>query len=103
MNKRLDMLIELVTAGKADSFARYALALEYKKERRFDEALSAFETLRASDPEYLPMYYMAGQLLLDREQTAAAAEWFRQGIEVAQRKGDGKTLRELELALSDAS
>lgn len=101
MNKRLQMLTDLVEAGKADSFVRYALALEYKKEKRIDDALQAFEALRTADPNYLPMYYMAGQLLLDLEQPDQARVWFEQGIELARGKGDNKTLRELELALAE--
>jgi tetratricopeptide (TPR) repeat protein len=102
MNKRLEMLTQLVESGTADSFAHYALALEYKREKRWEEALSTFEALRQKDPSYLPMYYLAGQLLLDLERREDARGWFEQGITVAQQKGDGKTLRELETALEDA-
>jgi predicted Zn-dependent protease len=101
MNKRLEMLIGLVESGRADAFARYALALEYKKEGRSDDALAAFEALRAADPGYLAMYYMAGQLLLDMERVVDARRWFEAGIEVARQQGDGKTLSELEAALSE--
>ncbi len=101
MNKRLEMLTELVESGRADSFARYALALEYKKEGRCPEALATFEALRTADPDYLAMYFMAGHLLLDMDREAEARKWFEAGLEVARRQGDGKTLSELEAALAE--
>lgn len=99
MNKRLAMLEKIVADGKADSFARYALALEYKKEARIDDALRAFGELRQADPDYLPQYLMAGQLLLDAGRGEEARDWLGAGIELARKKGDGKTLSELEDAL----
>jgi tetratricopeptide (TPR) repeat protein len=99
MNKRLAMLEKLTASGTADSFAWYALALEYKSAGRADDALRTFETLRSKDPEYVPMYLMAGQLLLDAGQPAEARPWLEQGIELAERKGDGKALGELREAL----
>lgn len=102
MNKRLEMLEKLTGSGTNDSFAWYGLALEYKKEKRFEDALRTFETLRARDPEYLPMYLMAGQLLIELRRFEPAREWLSAGIELARKKGDGKTLGELESALSEA-
>jgi predicted Zn-dependent protease len=101
MNKRLEILSQLVESGQADSFARYALALEYKKAGRNDEALAAFEALRAADPDYLAMYYMAGQLLLDMDREAQARDWLEAGVEIARRKGESKTLGELEATLAE--
>ncbi len=101
MNKRLAMLEELVTSGKADSFARYGLAMEYRKEKRHDDALAAFQSLRETDASYLPMYLMAGQLLLEMSRNDDAKEWLTAGIALAKDKGDGKTLGELEDALAE--
>jgi predicted Zn-dependent protease len=102
VNKRLEMLEKMTAAGKADSFAWYALAMEYRREERLNEALATFGTLRESDPDYLPMYLMAGQLLLEHERAADAVEWLEQGIGLARRKGDAKALGELEEALGRA-
>ncbi len=101
MNKRLDMLEKLTSSGKADSFAWYALAMEYRKEKRTDEALTTFDALRSRDADYVPMYLMAGQLLLELGRASDAATWLEQGIEKARAKGDGKALGELESALSE--
>jgi hypothetical protein len=98
-NKRLEMLEKLASAGKADSFGLYALAMEYRKAGRASDALATFVTLRGRDPEYLAMYLMAGQLLTDEARTADAREWLEAGIELATKKGDGKARSELMAAL----
>ena len=97
------MLERLVASGKADSFARYALALEYRTLARYDAALEAFTELRKSDPEYLAQYLMAGQMLIEQARAADAIEWLEQGREVARRKADHKTLGEIEAALESVS
>jgi predicted Zn-dependent protease len=100
MNKRLEMLEKLLANGQADSFARYALAMEYRKEKRVEDALGAFQALRDADPDYLPMYLMVGQLLLDEGRPAEAKPWLEAGIALARKKGDGKAEAELEAALA---
>jgi predicted Zn-dependent protease len=101
VNKRLAYLEQTTQAGTADSFAWYALALEYRKEARYDDALGAFTALRDKDPNYLALYLMAGQTLADAGRPADAKPWLEAGIELARARGDGKTLGELESALAD--
>jgi predicted Zn-dependent protease len=101
VNKRLAFLEQTTRAGSADSFAWYALALEYRKEQRFDDALAAFVSLREKDPGYLALYLMAGQTLAEAGRPGDAGDWLRAGIELARERGDGKTLGELESALAD--
>jgi predicted Zn-dependent protease len=103
VNKRLAFLEQTTRAGGADSFAWYALALEYRKEQRFDDAVQAFETLRKNDPGYLALYLMAGQTLAEAGRAAEASTWLAQGIALARERGDSKTLSELENALADLS
>ncbi len=100
MNKRLAFLEQMVESGKADSFARYALGMEYRKEARLDDALSVFQALREADADYLAMYLMAGQILLEQAKREEAAEWLVAGIEVAKKKADSKALSELQDALA---
>jgi predicted Zn-dependent protease len=102
VNKRLAFLEQAVGSGTADSFAHYALALEYRNEKRYDDAERTFQALRDKDPGYLPAYLMAGQTLLEAGRTAEARTWLTAGIELARSKGDQKTLGELESALADA-
>ena len=100
MNKRLAFLEQHVASGSADAFAFYGLGMEYRKEGRVDDALATFAKLKDKDADYLPMYLMAGQTLIDANRAAEARAWLEAGVELARRKGDGKTLGELESALA---
>jgi predicted Zn-dependent protease len=102
MNKRLAFLEQTTRAGTADSFAWYALALEYRRESRVDDAVATFEALKAKDPGYLPMYLMAGQTLLEAGKAELAVGWLESGIALAREKGDAKALGEIESALAEA-
>jgi hypothetical protein len=99
-SKRLDLLVAMAARPSADSFTHYALAMEYKSLGRTDEALSAFEALRARDPEYLPMYMMCGTMLAAEDKRPAARQWLEQGLAVARRQNQAHTMSELEAALS---
>ena len=100
MNKRLAFLEQHIASGSADSFAYYGLGMEYRKEGRVDDAIATFTKLREKDADYLAMYLMAGQTLIDAERGAEAKAWLESGAELARRKGDGKTLGEIESALA---
>ncbi len=101
MNKRLGFLENLVSSGKADDFARYCLAMEYKKEGRIEDAAQAFEQLRDISPNYVPQYLMAGQMFIDAKNTVQARVWLEAGLIVAQQVGDSKAAGEIESALAD--
>ena len=98
-NKRITMLESIVNAGKADSFAFYALALEYRKESRLEDALKIFGSLRERDPDYLPMYLMAGQIYVAAARFTEARDWLEAGLRLAQTKGDSKAFGELQAEL----
>jgi predicted Zn-dependent protease len=99
-SKRLLFLEDLVAKGKADSFARYALALEYKGADRIDDALRAFEALRAADPAYVPQYLMCGTMLIDAGRGEDAKRWLDEGLLVARKAGDTKAAGEIGDALA---
>ena len=102
MNKRLQVLEKLTRSESADSFAFYGLAMEYRKEGRVDDALATFERLKAKDAGYLPMYLMAGQMLVEAGRNTDARLWLEAGIALAEARGDGKTLGELQSELANA-
>lgn len=102
-NKRLAYLEQLVAGGKADTFARYALAMEYKSRARYMDAKAAFEALRAADPGYVPMYLLCGVMLLDDLALLdEAREWLDAGLAAAHQKGDSKAAGEIGDALARA-
>jgi tetratricopeptide (TPR) repeat protein len=101
VSQRLELLEKLVASGQTDSFGRYALAMEYKKLGRAEEALATFTDLRERDPDYLPTYQMAAGLLTDLDRPAEARPWLEAGLGLARRLGNDKTASELTEALED--
>jgi Tfp pilus assembly protein PilF len=71
-----------------DGFLRYCLAMEYLSEGSDDKALGCFRELLSAKPDYVPAYLQLGQLLNRRGDDEEAKAIFRQGIAVAQEKGD---------------
>lgn len=104
MSKRILALEKMIAGGSTDPFARYALALEYKSAGRADDAFTAFQDLRSSNPDYLAMYLMCGQLLKELGRTPEARKWLTAGIAVATAQpgpaGD-KALHELQGLLEE--
>lgn len=100
MNKRLAFLEQHCASPTADSFAFYGLGMEYRKEGRVDDAIATFARLKDKDADYLPLYLMAGQTLIDAGRSAEAKSWLESGIDKARIKGDGHALGELESALA---
>ncbi|HSD86177.1 MAG TPA: hypothetical protein VLB44_01635 [Kofleriaceae bacterium] len=75
--------------------------MELKGQGLLDEAWAAFEELIAKFPEYVATYLMAGGTLVALGRKLEAADVYRKGIEVAQRRGDQHARRELEGALNE--
>jgi tetratricopeptide (TPR) repeat protein len=102
MNKRLAFLEQHCASPGADSFAFYGLGMEYRKEGRIEDAVATFEKLKLKDPDYVAVYLMAGQMLIDAGRGPEARTWLESGVAVATRKGDSHALGELESALAGA-
>lgn len=100
MSKRLVYLEKVTSEGNADSFAWYALALEYSGLDRVDDALAAFQSLRQKDASYVPMYLMCGTVLTKHGRVDEAREWLEAGVLSATAKGDTKALGEIHDALA---
>lgn len=100
MTERAAHLEAFLREDPNDPFNHYALALEFLK-TDLNRARELFETLLAKFPDYLPTYYPHAHLLIELGNSAAAEDIFRRGMEIADRKGDQKTLRELRSAHQD--
>ena len=100
MPSRLEMLEQMIAKGVNDAFPMYGLALEYRSAGRENDAVRAFENLRAKFPGYVPQYLMCGQLLEKLGRKDDARAWFEAGIASANKARDMHAVGELESALA---
>jgi len=101
MNDRLSQMLQFLEQDPNDSFARYAVALEYASRKHHGEAIATLLELRQRDPQYVALYYQLGGLYAQAEQIANAEEAYRTGITVALLQNDRHTAAELEAALDE--
>ena len=90
------MLKQILAENPNDAFARYGLAMEYANTGDTTTALAEYEKVVELNPEYVPAYQMAGQLLMNLGQDADARQWFDRGIEAARRTGNRHAESEMQ-------
>ncbi len=100
MPSRLEVLEMMVAKGVNDAFPMYGLAQEYRSLGRDEDAVRAFENLRAKFPNYVPQYLMCGQLLEKLGRKDEARTVLQAGIDAAKAGRDMHALGELESALA---
>jgi Tfp pilus assembly protein PilF len=99
MKTRREMLEEFVAQDPNDSFPRYALALEFEKDGRVDEAVSQLREVISRDSRYVAAYHHLGRLLALTGLVEDARDTYRRGIEVAKVSGDQRARSEMQEAL----
>jgi thioredoxin-like negative regulator of GroEL len=85
---RKEQIEEMLAQDPDDSFLRYGLAMEHASAGDDEEAARHLLDLMRRDPDYVPAYLQAGQVLLrlGRDDEAQAA--LQAGVGAARRKGD---------------
>lgn len=95
----LASLEKMLAAGKDTALLRFSLGNEHLKG---GDPAAAAEHLRravALDPEYSAAWKLLGRALAESARPRDAAAAFRNGIEVAERKGDQQAAREMRVFL----
>jgi tetratricopeptide (TPR) repeat protein len=100
-DSRVAALKELLATNPDDAFARYALGLEYSGSGDTESALSEFQRLLASHPDYTNGYFMAAQTLSRADRNDEARAMLQKGIESARRTGNQHALAEMEGMLDE--
>ncbi len=95
------MLTEILTQNPGDAFARYGLAMEHANQGQADAALTEFERLLATHPDYTAGYFMAAQTLVKAGRTDDAKARLAQGVASAQRTGNRHAQSEMEALLDE--
>jgi tetratricopeptide (TPR) repeat protein len=98
---RIEKLHELLQQLPDDNFLRHALALEYIKLQKDDEARNLFEAILNNSPEYIGSYYHLGKLLERNSEKELAIKWYEKGMQQAKAANDNHAYNELQAAYED--
>ena len=96
---RLDQLLNFLSEDPNNSFIRFALAKEYEGMGKKEEALAAYQSLRADDPSYVGLYYHLAKLLETEEKIEQAITIYKEGMTQAKSQGDQHAHGEMATAL----
>lgn len=96
---KIKQLARQIKHNPGDSFSKFALALEFRKEGEFKKARILFEDILSTDPDYVGVYYHLGKLYEALDRLTDARELYRQGIPKAEEQDENRTKTELQEAL----
>jgi len=97
---RIKILKQYLEEDDNDHFSRYALALEVMESGDVKEAIQLLRKVLIQNADFLAAYYQLGKACELGQAKDAAADAYRQGLEVARRQKNAKTESELKTALS---
>ena len=98
---RIEKLLEFMKTAEKDSFLQHALALEYIKIGKDDEARNLFNEILLREPTYIGSYYHLGKLLERVGDKDRAVRVYERGMEEARTAKDNHSYAELQAALED--
>lgn len=98
---RIEKLKAFLEQNPADSFVQHALALEYMKLNRDEEAKREFEALLTRDENYVGSYYHLAKLLEKTGRKEEAIACYEKGLQVARDLKDNHAYNELQAAYED--
>jgi predicted Zn-dependent protease len=97
---RREMLEDMLVASPQDTFLRYGIAMELAREGRAADAVASLRSLAGDQPNYVPAYFQAAQLLIRDGDAAGAAELLRAGIAAARANSDSHAAEEMSALLA---
>jgi tetratricopeptide (TPR) repeat protein len=92
---RIEQIRQMLESDAQDVFLNFALAMEYVKENRVDEAVAQFERVCEIDSKYVPAYFQKANTLADAGRPDEAKEVLTRGIEIANEIGDHHAAAEM--------
>lgn len=98
---RMQLLKDFLADNPDDAFARYGLALEYRKAGQVEQALAQFKSLIEKNPDYTAGYQMWAQTLAEAGRREEAARLFSEGIACARRTGNTHAMSEMSSMLEE--
>ena len=85
----------MLAAGKDSALLRYSIGNEYAKAKDWRSASEALAKAVELDPQYTAAWKLYGRALVETGRPHDALAAYRNGIEVAKRKGDRQAEKEM--------
>jgi len=98
---RLEQLKSILAQDPRNTFANYALGMEYVSAGQTDLALKQFRALLELDANYANAFFMGAQALQRAERIEEAMQWLRDGIACAHRVGNRHAESEMQTLLEE--
>jgi len=92
---RREKIEAMLVDEPTDTFLRYSLAMELRKEGEHEQSIAQFNGLMRDDPPYVPAYFMCAQLLTGIGRIDEARTALREGIEHARTQGESHAAGEM--------
>jgi tetratricopeptide (TPR) repeat protein len=96
---KIKQLAQQIKNNPGDSFSKFALALEFRKQGEFKRSRILFEDILSNDPDYVGVYYHLGKLYEALDRLGDAQSLYQKGITVASEQNEKRTEKELKEAL----
>lgn len=96
---KVQQLARQIKENPDDSFSKFALALEFRKQGEFKKAKILFEDILDKDPNYVGVYYHLGKLYEVLDRPKDALDLYKRGIDIAKAQKEVRSKSELEEAL----
>jgi predicted Zn-dependent protease len=93
----LDTLLKMLGGGRDDALLRYSLGNEYLKNEDPAAAIAHLRAALVHDPAYSAAWKLLGKALEATAAWAEALDAYREGIAVAERKGDKQAAKEMSV------
>ncbi len=93
----LDNLLKLVGTPRDGALLRFSLGNEYLKAGEAAQAAAHFRAAVEKDPKYSAAWKLLGKALAEAGQAAEALAAYREGIAVAEAKGDLQAAKEMKV------
>jgi tetratricopeptide (TPR) repeat protein len=98
---RLHDMLRMLKHDPKDPFMRYAVALEYVANRKYQLGVHYLQQIIKMDRHYVPAYHQLGLILAQMKKRDEAVAILQQGIKIAEEKGDQVERNEMEDLLHD--
>jgi len=90
---------KLLAAGRDSALLRFSLGSEYLKIEQFDDAVAHLESAVKQSPDYSAAWKLLGKARLGAGDPEAARTAWKQGIAVADARGDKQAAKEMAVFL----